>query len=96
MCGVHYHTIVMAAVSGDDLFSSGDISRWQAALLCYEQVVELKAAGKTKKAAKSASKDKETLIELDSWYLAPNNILNILWDMHDLRYHTGTRIRSLI
>ena len=55
--------ILMAAV-GEDLFSSGDISRWQAALLCYEQVVEVKAAGKTKKTAKSA----ETLVELDTWY----------------------------
>ena len=56
----------MAAV-GADLFTSGDISRWQAALLCYEQVIELKAAGKTKKTAKSASKE-ETLVELDAWY----------------------------
>ena len=62
----HYHIILMAAVVGE-LFSSGDISQWQAALLCYEQVVELKAAGKTKKTAKSASKE-ETLIELDAWY----------------------------
>lgn len=56
----------MAAV-GEVLFGSGDISRWQAALLCYEQVIELKAAGKTKKTAKSASKE-ETLVELDAWY----------------------------
>ena len=54
------------AAFGEDLFSSGDISRWQAALLCYEQVIELKAAGKTKKTSKSASKE-ETLIELDTW-----------------------------
>ena len=58
----------MAAVGGEGLFSSGDISQWQAALLCYDQVVELKAAGKTKKTAKSASKE-ETLIELDAWYV---------------------------
>ncbi len=58
----------MAAV-GDELFVSGDISKWQAALLCYEQVVELKAAGKTKKTAKPASKE-ETLVELDAWYAA--------------------------
>ena len=57
----------MAAVGGEDLFSSGNISRWQAALLCYEQVIELKAAGKTKKTAKSASKE-VTLTELDAWY----------------------------
>lgn len=56
----------MAAVAGDDLFSSDDISQWQAALLCYDQVVELKAAGKTKKTAKSASKE-ESLVELDAW-----------------------------
>ena len=41
-----------------------DVSKWQAALLCYEEVVELKAAGKSKKAAKK----EETLQELDEWY----------------------------
>ena len=62
----HYH-IVMAAVGGD-LFVNGDISQWQTALLSYEEVVKLKAAGKKKKTATSASKE-ETLIELDAWYL---------------------------
>ena len=57
------------AAFGEDLFSSGDISRWQAALLCYEQVVELKAAGKTKKTSKSASKE-EALVELDTWWVS--------------------------
>lgn len=60
-------TILPMAAVGDELFASGDISKWQTALLCYDQVVELKAAGKTKKTAKSTPKE-ETLIELDEWY----------------------------
>ena len=65
----------MAAVA-DDLFSSSAISRWQSALICYEQVVELKAAAKTKKSAKSASKG-ETLVELDAWYAQTRTIIII-------------------
>ena len=58
----------MAAAPPDDLFTSSDISQWQVALLCYEEVVALKAAGKSKKGTgKSASKGKETLVELDAW-----------------------------
>lgn len=57
----------MMAIATEDggLFTcTGDISRWQAALLCYEEVVALKAAGKLKK----STKREETLEELDSWY----------------------------
>lgn len=57
-----------AAPSEVELFSNCDICQWQAALLCYEEVVALKAAEKSKKNARSASKGGETLVELDVWY----------------------------
>lgn len=61
----------MAAVLADvELYTSGDIHQWQAALLCYDEVVALKAAGRSKKTAKSTSKEEETLVELDEWYTA--------------------------
>ena len=51
-----------------ELFSNCDICQWQAALLCYEEIVALKAAERLKKNAKSVSKGGETLVELDTWY----------------------------
>ena len=65
-CDDHLPDVYNMASEGDNdgLFSSTvDISKWQTALLCYEEVVELKAAGKSKK----ASKKEETLQELDEW-----------------------------
>lgn len=55
------------AAADANLYTSRDISLWQAALLCYEDVVILKAAGKSKKTSKAATKE-DTLVELDAWY----------------------------
>lgn len=65
----------MAAVSSEvELFGNCDICQWQAALLCYEKVVALKAAERLKKNAKSTSiKGEETLVELDAWYTSPSS-----------------------